>query len=60
MMGEYSCIISGFSSLLFQDENYEQMKSVSDLSGLFLGDRCLKRLIRVNHFKVFGYRVLTG
>ena len=36
------------------------MKSVSDLSGLFLGDRCLERLIRVNHFKVFGYRVLTG
>lgn len=60
MMGEYSCFISGFSSLLFQDENYEQMKSVSDLSGLFLGDRFLKRLIRVNHFKVFGYRVLTG
>lgn len=42
MMGEYSCIISGFSSLLFQDENYEQMKSVSDLSGLFLGDVVLK------------------
>ena len=60
MMGEYSCFISGFSSLLFQDENYEQMKSVSYLSGLFLGDRCLKRLIRVNHFMVFGYRVLTG
>ena len=42
MMGEYSCIISGFSSLSFQDENYEQMKSVSDLSGLFLGTVVLK------------------